>query len=118
MKLLTALFVFSSLAFGSGKLSVQPAYYLKADKMAMQFGIGVYEPLFGGINYNQWTGYGWHPRVGEDAVGWFTTKHDLEVWDGNLGVAIGYTFQHASRPVDLIYSNDHNVHFKLSYKLW
>ena len=107
----------SSVCFGSGKLQLKESYFLKAQKAAPQIGVSIYEKLVGPVNYNGWTGIGWQPRVSDDTVFYAVSKHDLEVWLGNVGLSVGYGFRHADKPTgDLI--SEHDVHVGLNCKLW
>ena len=108
----------SSLCFGSGKLSVSPALYPGVDKLAASAGLAIYEPLFLGLNYNGWSGFGWQPRKGEATSFWATSRHDIETWIDRVGVGFGFTYRHASQPGVGELDAQSDLHCKLQYKLW
>lgn len=107
-----------SMCFAGGKLSVQPSFYPRLEKVLPTVGFGIYEHLgIGGVALNLWTGVGWAPQNSGENVFWATSKAELEKWFGPLGVAVGGTYRHAEKnALDL--AADHDVHAKLTYKLW
>jgi hypothetical protein len=116
---LAVLLFLSSAAFGSGKLSVQGNYFLDQKTLRPVIGFAIHEKLIGPISYSGWTGIGWQPKVGASDVFWVTSRHDLEVWLGNVGISTGITLRHAQQPLfDGEMSSEHDVHVKLVYKLW
>lgn len=109
----------SSLCFASGRLSLEGDYYLNGQEALPKAGISIHENLgFLGLHYGQWTGVGMAPKTGSTPdVLWATSRHDLEWYYGQWGVAAGFTYRHATQPgVDLL--ADHDVHVKLMYTLW
>lgn len=116
-KLLLVLFLVSNFAFASGKISFTPAYNLRNEMFSPKIGFAIYEPIIGGIAYNGWVGMGLNPRDNGEEVFWAASKHDMEKWFGNVGVAVGFTFVHSSHPGDVNF-NDSDVHLKLTYQLW
>jgi len=115
---LIAFTMFSTLALASGKFALGPVHSLKAHKTTPALGFSIYEPIIGGIAYNGWSGLGWQARVSDDSVMWVVSKHDFEKWFGNIGLSIGYTFQHADKADNSLFISDHNIHAKLTYKIW
>lgn len=109
--------VLSMNVFASGKIQFKPGYYLKSKQLGGQVGLAVYEPLIGKLAYNQWTGYGYAPRLHEKGVNYFVSTHDLEIPTGNLTVGAGFTFKHTNQESEKLFS-DSDIHLKISYKLW
>lgn len=101
----------------SGKISVQPSYFIQTGKAGAQAGIAIYEHIAGGVAYSGWTGLGLQPRAGEGSVLWVTSKHSLEKNFGDLGVGLGFSIRHAEQEILGLY-NDQEVFVKLSWKLW
>lgn len=121
MKYLTIIMcLFSSLCFGSGKLSIEPMYFPKIEKVAPKVGFSIYEHLILGVNFSTWVGFGWQPRVAEDSVLWATARADLEKWFGGVGVSAGYTYRHAEQPGlgGFEESGASDVHLRLQIQLW
>lgn len=117
MKKIAALaLLLCSMSYGSGKISLQPSYYPEVNKFTPTVGIGIYEHLFWGLRYNGWTGFGLSPTVGQ-SVFWGTSRHDLEVWEGPVGIAAGFTLRHASQPSKVLEPYN-DVHVKFTVQLW
>jgi hypothetical protein len=94
-----------------------PQYFLKSEKTLPQFGLSVYEPVVLGLAYNGWSGVGWQPRAGESSVMWFTSRHDIEKWYGDLGLSVGFTVRYAGKQDEALL-NEQDIHFKLTYRIW
>lgn len=118
-KILFALFLAVSCnLMASGKISVEPRYFFKAQKaVPPTIGFGLYEHLAGGVHYNGWTGIGFQPREYEPSVMWVTSRHDLEKHFGDLCIGMGITLRHAEQEIADI-SADHDIHVKFALKLW
>ena len=104
----------STTAMASGKLTLQPNFWLGEDKVTPMIGLGIYEPLVKVyIAYNGWTGYGEQPVL-KGGVHWLTSKHDLDLYWDKLTISPGYTAL-----LVLPYQKfQHNVHVKFTYKIW
>ena len=116
----------SSLAFGSGKITVEDGYYLGAGKIPPPtIGLGIYQDIGKGFGYNMWTGMGYQPRKMDETVRWIASKHEVLKHYGPLSVGIGYAYKHAQQPSNLMPGEDimlavseHKVYGKIAVKLW
>lgn len=115
---LLALIVMPSFSFAKGKITLEPNYSLKSGKVGGQAGVSIYEPLFLGLFYNQWTGAGLATHQYDDSVLWFTSKHSLDFHLGPVGLGAGYKFNYNNAEHMGFVGPDHMVFVKASYELW
>lgn len=115
-KLLLIALLLPTLSFASGKITIQPGYYLGSKKVMPMGGLGIYEHLVGPLYYNSWTGAGLQPR-NEGNLLWLSSKHDLEMYFGKVAVAVGVTYRKAEKGI-LEYPDESDVHVKLTYQIW
>jgi hypothetical protein len=114
MKKLFLFLTLSTTAMASGKITIQPNFWLKEDKVTPTIGFGIYEPIIKGhLAYNGWTGYGEQPQEITDAH-WFTSKHDIDIYWDKLTISPGFTAIYI-----LPYKKfQQNVHVKLGFQVW
>lgn len=115
-KLLLFTFLLSVGCFASGKLTVQPTYWLDSKVIRPQVGLSVYQPLVSKwIAYNSWIGMGDNPTGYEgDSVLWMSAKQDVDFHFGNLTLSPGWYGAYSLPSKEL----HHNVHVKIAVELW
>lgn len=117
MKFLLAFtMLFSSAAFGSGTLSVEPRYNPETERTYLISGLGIYEKLFWGMAYNSWTGYGDGASEGaSEYEEWLVSKHQIDLRIKNFTASPGIRFFYMPDGSDDIQSE---YFMKLSYRVW
>ena len=120
-KLILLLLMLPTMAFASGKLSVEPSYDPVQDKSHLTFGLGVYESLGNDMAYNSWTGMGDSFDVDSNYRDWYATKHQVDFTDKSglvfsPGVRVSYLDHDylADTPKKVI----PEVYAKVSLELW
>lgn len=111
-KFILSLLLLNNLSYGSGKITVEPRYFLDSGNVGYMVGFGVYESLFAGINYNMWTGIGTNNQST-----FFHSRNDLEKHFGRLCVGVGISLNDSSGNIELLDGNT-NAHLRISYKFW
>jgi len=112
-KLMLAMLLFSTSAFGSGKLQLQTN--VTDGNVRPQVGLAVWQPLMRNVALNSWTGYGSRPFEDKDSTHWLVLKNELQVGVGKAWtVAPGFEWQE-----DFTAQESRNKFYvSLSYKLW
>ena len=118
MKKILFLLFLSANCFASGKVSLEPDYYLNYKKLGAKSGISIYEHLFGPLSYNGWSGVGVRPKYYSDAVFWAVSQHSLEFWVKKVAVAPGYGLFYNNSDDGLPKGIEQVVSLKLTYKIW
>ena len=113
---LAFIMLFSSLAFGSGKITLQPMYDKTTEKyLAPMVGFSVYEKLCDYAGYNMWIGTGDSLLGGDESKQWYTMKHAVDFYVKRLTITPGFQVNWDSDG----FGKRHDVLFvKASYQLW
>jgi len=116
---ITMIMLISVLAFGSGKLSIEPNYFFQAKHLGAKGGLAIDQPLFFNLHYQQWTGAGYTPQEGNYRMMWATSNHDLVYYFHKSSVAAGGSVTYGDENFGEGFKRaDYNVHVKYSYELW
>lgn len=114
MKKYLFLLLFPFTCFGSGKLTLAPAWFLEDDSVEAKLGLSIYERIAGPVAFNSWSGVGREVDHGK-AKWWAYTKAGVEVdlpAKLTIGAAIGmdYSFE----------ENDVRPHAiaTIAYRIW
>lgn len=107
--------LFSPPGNAGGKITLQNNFYEGGKKYRPMIGLGIYEPIFGGVvAFNSWTGYGNQPFDLSPDVDWFTTKNQIDIHIKRLTLSPGFQYSFV-----LPHKEERNwVFLKLDYKLW
>lgn len=105
--------VFSSAALASGKIVVTPRYY-RFDKVGGSIGLSVWEPLFAGIAFNGWAGYGIRPFAAKPTEYWLSSNIGLDYQVGPWILGVGVQPQFSVPDGE----EDSNVFVKFGRQLW
>jgi hypothetical protein len=79
--LFLTMFVLTTSAFASGKLQVQPNYFVDSKQVKPMIGLSVYEKasFFKGA-YNGWYGYGDQAFVDRSNVQWYSIRNAIDFY--------------------------------------
>lgn len=119
-KFIFGLFLTSQLAFGIGRITLEPAYHYGTGQVEPKIGLAVYEHLFLDVYYDAWLGGGWYPGSANNVFwGSFTQNVRLPLGK-NLALLPGVILrQSSSRSPDLqSFLSASEVHVGLEYQLW
>ncbi len=117
MKFLTAivLFILSTSAFASGKLQVQPNYFVDSKKVTPMVGLSIYEKFGKKAAYNGWYGMGDQAFPDRQDVVWYSLRHAVDFYTPSpLVISPGVQ----SVIVDGQNKWDNRIFVRLSYELW
>jgi hypothetical protein len=117
-KLFLLLCLIPTLASASGKFHITGNYFTKDGKAFPATGVSVYEPLFLGLNYDGFIGFGVAPRHNWPDVYWMTLRNDLSLaLTKNISLSVGATIRLSDQEwIGL--EDESNVHCKLVVQLW
>lgn len=106
-----------SIAFGSGKFQLQGNYFPKTGNVSPLLGFNVYQSLIQGLAVQSWIG-GSSVPVKEGSGVWANWQLSaLMLLTEKIELNVGAKFILAN-PNPLEYERNHEVHVKISYKLW
>jgi hypothetical protein len=113
--------VYTSMAFASGKLTLEPGYDAIQDKSHITMGLGIYEIIGDGIAYNSWTGFGDSFDVDTNYRDWYSTKHQVDFTDKNgLTFSPGIRVSYLDHDYDVVTPKElvSEVFAKVGVTLW
>jgi hypothetical protein len=118
MKVLVVLLttLISMSAFSSGKIMVQPQYFVAAKKVTPMVGIAIYEK-FASIPaaYNGWAGLGDVVFADQNTTRWYSVRHAIDLYTKSpLVWSPGVQSVKAEGQADW----DHRVFVRATYQIW